>query len=92
MSSLPLVKTHNQFRESRSENCSLFKMEEDHERVTDCTTPNLTGQINIFLVATQYTLAVSEALSVRFGKLPSICLSTLPFSYQVSLTSAFVSQ
>jgi hypothetical protein len=32
-----------QFRESGCENCSFFKMDEDHERVVDCTTPNFTG-------------------------------------------------
>ena len=33
-----------QFRESGCDNCSFFKMDEDHECVVDCTTPNLTGQ------------------------------------------------
>lgn len=32
-----------QFRESGCENCPFFKMEEDHERVVDCTTPNFNG-------------------------------------------------
>ncbi|KAG5239410.1 transcription elongation factor SPT [Salix suchowensis] len=39
-----LVKTYDQFRESGCDNCSFFKMGEDHERVVDCTTPNFTGQ------------------------------------------------
>ena len=32
-----------QFRESGCENCPFFKMDEDHERVVDCTTPNFNG-------------------------------------------------
>ncbi|KAJ6989532.1 transcription elongation factor SPT4 [Populus alba x Populus x berolinensis] len=42
-----LVKTYDQFRESGCENCSFFKMDEDHERVVDCTTPNFTGIISV---------------------------------------------
>ncbi|KAG5039199.1 hypothetical protein JHK86_020039 [Glycine max] len=42
-----LVKTYDQFRESGCENCSFFKMEEDHERVVDCTTPNFNGIISV---------------------------------------------
>ncbi|CAA3010887.1 transcription elongation factor SPT4 homolog 1-like [Olea europaea subsp. europaea] len=38
-----LVKTYDQFRESGCENCPFFQMEDDHERVVDCTTPNFTG-------------------------------------------------
>ncbi|CAI0559653.1 unnamed protein product, partial [Linum tenue] len=38
-----LVKTYDQFRESGCENCPFFKMEEDHEHVVDCTTPNFNG-------------------------------------------------
>uniref|UniRef100_A0A803R7L3 Spt4/RpoE2 zinc finger domain-containing protein n=1 Tax=Cannabis sativa TaxID=3483 RepID=A0A803R7L3_CANSA len=38
-----LVKTYDQFRESGCENCPFFKMDEDHERVVDCTTPNFNG-------------------------------------------------
>lgn len=34
-----------QFRESGCENCPFFKMDEDHERVVDCTTPNFTGYV-----------------------------------------------
>lgn len=32
-----------QFRESGCENCPFFKMDEDHERVVECTTPNFNG-------------------------------------------------
>lgn len=32
-----------QFRESGCENCPFFKMDEDPERVVDCTTPNFNG-------------------------------------------------
>lgn len=35
----------SQFRESGCENCPFFKMEEDHERVVDCTTPNFNGYV-----------------------------------------------
>ncbi|XP_024994915.1 transcription elongation factor SPT4 homolog 2-like isoform X2 [Cynara cardunculus var. scolymus] len=42
-----LVKTYDQFRESGCENCPFFKMDEDHERVADCTTPNFTGIISV---------------------------------------------
>ncbi|XP_041016023.1 transcription elongation factor SPT4 homolog 2-like isoform X1 [Juglans microcarpa x Juglans regia] len=42
-----LVKTYDQFRESGCENCPFFKMDEDNERVVDCTTPNFTGIISV---------------------------------------------
>ncbi|XP_061338245.1 transcription elongation factor SPT4 homolog 2-like isoform X3 [Gastrolobium bilobum] len=42
-----LVKTYDQFRESGCENCPFFKIEEDQERVVDCTTPNFNGIISV---------------------------------------------
>ncbi|OIT03750.1 transcription elongation factor spt4 -like 2 [Nicotiana attenuata] len=42
-----LVKTYDQFRESGCENCPFFKMDEDYERVGDCTTSNFTGLISV---------------------------------------------
>uniref|UniRef100_A0A7N2R254 Spt4/RpoE2 zinc finger domain-containing protein n=1 Tax=Quercus lobata TaxID=97700 RepID=A0A7N2R254_QUELO len=42
-----LIKTYDQFRESGCENCPFFKMDEDHERVVDCTTPNFNGIISV---------------------------------------------
>ncbi|KAK6115985.1 hypothetical protein DH2020_008254 [Rehmannia glutinosa] len=65
------------FRESGCENCLFFQMEEDHERVVDCTTPNFTGLISVAdptrswaarwlasgkFVPGCYTISVSEAL------------------------------
>ncbi|KAK6790815.1 hypothetical protein RDI58_009896 [Solanum bulbocastanum] len=49
-----LVKTYDQFRESGCENCPFFKMDEDHERVVDCTTPNFTG--NLGAIVSQFNL------------------------------------
>ncbi|KAL0828578.1 hypothetical protein Bca101_052256 [Brassica carinata] len=38
-----LVKTYDQFRDAGCENCPFFKMEEDHERIVEVTTPNFNG-------------------------------------------------
>ncbi|XP_042978006.1 transcription elongation factor SPT4 homolog 1 isoform X1 [Carya illinoinensis] len=43
-----LVKTYDQFRESGCENCPFFKMDEDHERIVDITTPNFIGYASFF--------------------------------------------
>ncbi|KAL6511608.1 hypothetical protein OROGR_021205 [Orobanche gracilis] len=42
-----LVKTYEQFRASGCENCAFFQMEDDHDRVMDCTTANFTGIISV---------------------------------------------
>ncbi|AED91323.1 Transcription initiation Spt4-like protein [Arabidopsis thaliana] len=72
-----LVKTYDQFRDSGCENCPFFKIEDDHERIVDVTTPNFNGfvsdrrEINLThcnilfpgkFAPGCYTLAVSEAL------------------------------
>ncbi|CAN6572673.1 unnamed protein product [Malus baccata var. baccata] len=42
-----LVKTYDQFREHGCENCPFFEMNDDNERITDCTTPNFNGIISV---------------------------------------------
>jgi transcription elongation factor SPT4 len=42
-----LVKTYDQFRDSGCENCPFFKIEDDHERIVDVTTPNFNGIISM---------------------------------------------
>ncbi|CAN6706307.1 unnamed protein product [Malus baccata var. baccata] len=42
-----LVKTYDQFREHGCENCPFFDMNDDNERIVDCTTPNFNGIISV---------------------------------------------
>jgi hypothetical protein len=37
----------SQFRESGCENCPFLQMDEDQERVVECTTPNFNGYVFI---------------------------------------------
>ncbi|KAL3686126.1 hypothetical protein R1sor_004148 [Riccia sorocarpa] len=40
-----LVKTYNQFTDAGCENCPFFNMDQDSDRVLECTTPNFAGVI-----------------------------------------------
>jgi len=59
----------SQFRESGCENCQFFKMEEDHERVVECTTPNFNGLVGVNCYWLQFF-----SISTHFDFL-------LPFNY-----------
>lgn len=39
------ISLFKQFRDAGCENCPFFKMEEDHERIVEVTTPNFNGYI-----------------------------------------------
>lgn len=48
-----------QFRDSGCENCPFFKMEEDHDRIVDATTPNFNGydlNSNFFCIYSSLTV------------------------------------
>ncbi|KAH9325414.1 hypothetical protein KI387_005592, partial [Taxus chinensis] len=66
------------FRETGCENCPFFNMDQDHDRVVDCTTSNFAGIISCMeptrswsarwlrisrFVPGCYTLSVAEVLS-----------------------------
>ncbi|CAN1126348.1 Transcription elongation factor SPT4 homolog 2, partial [Linum perenne] len=55
-----LVKTSDQFRDSGCENCPFFKMDEDQDRIGDCTTNNFNGYDPIKEVTGQISVVVDD--------------------------------
>ncbi|EFJ10606.1 hypothetical protein SELMODRAFT_235476 [Selaginella moellendorffii] len=41
-----LVKTYDQFNKNGCENCKFFHMEQEHDRILECTTVNFSGLIS----------------------------------------------
>ncbi|GER29933.1 transcription elongation factor SPT4 homolog [Striga asiatica] len=81
-----LVKTYDQFRASGCENCPFFQMEDDHDRVVDCTTTNISGVISVMNPArswaskwlrTEAKICSNLASdSIKVSMLNLICLQT----------------